>query len=152
MDQESLKSFVAGLCKEAVFTNNKQFTEAIIPFSKLHEVASALKSSAETHFDFLFNQTGVDIKNELGVIYHLRSTDLGHTIVIRVFTSDRQNPAIDSVSDIWHTAEYAEREIFDLFGIHFNNHPDLRRIFLEDDFQGFPLRKDFVDEINMIQK
>ena len=152
MNQESIREFITKLCPEANFPASKQFNEAIIPANKLHEVALTLKESAETHFDFLFNQTGVDIKNELGVVYHLRSTKSGDTIVLKTFTADRENPVVDSVCDIWRGAEYFEREIYDLLGIRFTNHPDLRRLFLEDDFAGFPLRKDFVDEINIVQK
>ena len=64
---------------------------------------------------------------------------------------DRQNPKIDSMYSLYKTADFHEREIFDLFGIKFNNHPDLRRIFLDDDWEGFPLRKDYVDEVNIVE-
>jgi NADH:ubiquinone oxidoreductase subunit C len=64
---------------------------------------------------------------------------------------DREIPEADTLSDIWKTAEYQEREVFDLFGIRFRNHPDLRRLFMEDDY-GYPLRKDFTDESRMIVK
>jgi NADH:ubiquinone oxidoreductase subunit C len=69
-------------------------------------------------------------------------------LVVKTKLESRE-PVVDSVSDIWKTAEFHEREIFDLFGIRFLNHPDLRRLFLEDDY-GFPLRKDFSDESRMI--
>ncbi|MEI6853121.1 MAG: NADH-quinone oxidoreductase subunit C, partial [Bacteroidota bacterium] len=75
-----------------------------------------------------------------------------HSLVLKVRTADRDNPTFDTVSDIWQTAEYHEREIFDLFGIKFNNHPDLRRIFLDEKWEGFPLRKDYKDEINIIER
>ena len=152
MNQESLQKFVSGICKEVVFSENKQFTEILVPLNQLHQVATALHASPETQFDYLFCQTGVDINEKLGVVYHLQSTTLKHTLVLKVFADGRENPVIDTVSDIWRSAEYFEREIFDLMGIQFTNHPDLRRLFLEDDFQGFPLRKDFVDEVNIIQK
>jgi NADH:ubiquinone oxidoreductase subunit C len=64
---------------------------------------------------------------------------------------DRANPEIETVCDIWRTAEFHEREVFEMFGVQFKNHPDLRRLILEDDFKGFPLRKDFEDPINMIK-
>ena len=150
MDQNSLLAFISKHDPEAVTKEGGQFAEATITGARLHALASELISNSETQFDFLFNQTGIDIKDQLGVIYHLRSTKLNHTVVLKVFTSDRQNPQIDSVSDIWAAAEFMEREIFDLLGIRFNNHPDLRRLFLEDDFNGYPLRKDFVDPINII--
>jgi NADH:ubiquinone oxidoreductase subunit C len=70
-------------------------------------------------------------------------------LVLKPRLDNRQNPEVDTISDIWRTAEFHEREVYDLFGIKFRNHPDLRRLFLEDDY-GFPLCKDFTDEINMI--
>jgi NADH-quinone oxidoreductase subunit C len=85
------------------------------------------------------------------VVYHLDSTQFRHLIVLKVVLTDRENPMVDSVTSVWATAEFHEREVFDLFGIRFNNHPNLKRLFLEDDY-GFPLRKDFRDEINIIER
>ena len=85
------------------------------------------------------------------VVYHLESTVHGHKMVLKVKISDRENPAVDTVSDIWKTAEFHEREVYDLFGIKFNNHPDLRRILLEEDWEGYPLRKDYKDEVNIVE-
>ena len=76
---------------------------------------------------------------------------IDHSIVLKTRTSDRENPQIDSVSDIWQTAEFHEREVYDLLGIKFKNHPDLRRLFLDNSW-GFPLRKDYVDDINIVTK
>jgi NADH:ubiquinone oxidoreductase subunit C len=72
--------------------------------------------------------------------------------VVKVQTSDREKPLFDSVQDIWATANYHEREVFDFFGIKFKNHPNLKRLFLTEDWEGFPLRKDYVDEMNMVVK
>ena len=72
-------------------------------------------------------------------------------MVLKVKTSDRVKPVIDTVSDIWHTAKYHEREVYDLLGVEFNNHTDLRRLFLEDGW-GFPLRKDYVDEAKIVER
>ncbi|MDH5398758.1 MAG: NADH-quinone oxidoreductase subunit C, partial [Cyclobacteriaceae bacterium] len=85
------------------------------------------------------------------VVYHLRSTISGLELVVKAKIDDREKPEIESVCDIWRTAEFHEREIFDLFGIVFKGHPDLRRLFLDDDWQGFPLRKDYVDEVNIVE-
>lgn len=114
-------------------------------------LAPHLKNDPALHFDFLFCLTGVDWKTHLSVVYHLRSTEHGHTLVVKVKLEDKDNPAVESVCSLWRTAEFHEREAFDLFGIRFRNHPDLRRLFLTDDWKGWPLRKDYVDEVNMIR-
>jgi NADH:ubiquinone oxidoreductase subunit C len=111
-----------------------------------------LKGNSETNFDYLFCLSGMDWGAALGVVYHLESTTHRHQLVVKVKTEDRENPTFDSVWTIWRTAEFHEREVFDFFGIQFNNHPNLKRLFLTEDWDGFPLRKDYVDEINMIIK
>jgi NADH-quinone oxidoreductase subunit C len=151
MDLNTIIDFVSNLDSEATVKQGLQFPEAIVSSDKLHTIASQLKTNEKMQFDFLFCQTGVDLKEQLGVIYHLRSTKLNHSLVLKVFTADRVKPCIDSVYDIWPAAEFMEREIFDLVGIDFNNHPDMRRLFLEEDFVGHPLRKDFVDHLNIIE-
>jgi len=113
---------------------------------------SQLKSTEQTNFDYLFCLSGVDWGEELGVVYHLESTIHRHIVVVKVKTEERDNPILDSVCAIWATAEFHEREVFDFFGIKFNDHPNLKRLFLTEDWVGFPLRKDYVDEINMIIK
>jgi NADH:ubiquinone oxidoreductase subunit C len=84
------------------------------------------------------------------MVYHLTSTTHRHNIVVKA-NLDRTNPEIETVSDIWRTAEFHEREVYELFGVRFLNHPDLRRLILTDDFEGWPLRKDFEDSVNMIK-
>ena len=144
---------------QPVSTNGLEFTEEDSQFlnvtvqpEQLHQLMSQLKSNVETSFDYLFCLSGVDWGEELGVVYHLESTTHRHIIVVKVKTSDRENPTLYSVFDIWATAEFHEREVFDFFGIIFNNHPNLKRLFLTEDWVGFPLRKDYVDEVNMIIK
>ena len=136
------------LCTEA----ESQFLNITVSPEYLHELALQLKLTPETSFDFLFCLTGMDWGLELGVIYHLESTTHRHKLVVRVNTPDRENPVLDSVSDIWRTAEFHEREVFDFFGIKFNNHPNMKRLFMPFDWEGYPLRKDYVDEVNMIIK
>lgn len=120
----------------------------------LHRLMSELKENDDTSFDYLFCLSGVDWGEEsgLGVVYHLESVTHRHIVVVKVKTQDRENPTLDSVYDIWATAEFHEREVFDFFGIKFNSHPNLKRLFLTEDWVGFPLRKDYVDDINMIIK
>jgi NADH/F420H2 dehydrogenase subunit C len=151
MVKEQLLEKINQLLPEAQIIDTAQFPEVIVPGGKLHSFSKLLKDDESLKFDFLFCLTGVDWPDKLSVVYHLTSTEFSHSIVLKVFTEDRENATIDSVSDIWRTAEFHEREVFDLFGIHFNNHPDLRRLFLDDEWLGYPLRKDFVDDINMIE-
>ena len=151
MDKTQLTEFVKSIDSEFTVAEGKQFIEVTVPPAKLHQTAIKLRDDENTRFDFLFCLTGVDYKQDLGVVYHLRSTVFDHTLVVKIRTSDRVNPHFDTVSDIWKTAEFHEREVFDLLGIKFDNHPDLRRFFLEKNF-GFPLRKDFADDVNVVTK
>lgn len=129
-----------------------QFLNITVQPELLYQLMSQLKNNKETHFDYLFCLSGVDWESSLGVVYHLESTKYRHMIVVKVHTEDRENPTFDSVYDIWATAEFHEREVFDFFGIKFNNHPNLKRLFLTEEWVGYPLRKDYVDEINMVIK
>jgi NADH/F420H2 dehydrogenase subunit C len=129
-----------------------QFLNITAQPEQFYQLMSQLKSNEQTNFDYLFCLSGVDWGEELGVVYHLESTTHRHIIVVKVNTKDRGKPTLDSVYDIWATAEFHEREVFDFFGIKFNNHPNLKRLFLTDDWEGYPLRKDYVDEINMVIK
>ncbi len=151
MDNIQLGEFIKSIDKDLEVKEGKQYVEVTLPATKLHSVAAQLRERDETKFDYLFCLTGVDYGHDMGVIYHLRSTILGHAIVLKVRTSDRENPQFDSVSDIWITADFHEREAFDLLGIRFANHPDLRRLFLDSSW-GYPLRKDYVDDINIVTK
>ena len=83
----------------------------------------------------MFN--GIDWGEELGVIYHLESIDKRHNIVVKVQTDDRENPLLDSVSTIWRTAEFHEMEVYDFLGIKFTNHPNMKRLFLPPEWEGF---------------
>lgn len=129
-----------------------QFLNVLVKPEQLYQLMTQLKNNSDTSFDYLFCLSGVDWGEELGVVYHLESIRHRHSIVVKVKTEDRENPNLDSVYDIWATAEFHEREVFDFFGIKFNNHPNLKRLFLTEDWDGYPLRKDYVDEINMVIK
>ncbi len=153
MKNEDLKNIINALVDHLEFSEEgSEFLTVTVPKEQLHEVCSQLKSNPELKFDYAFCITGMDWGEELGVIYHLESTEFRHAIVVKVTTDDRENPVLDSVCDIWRTSEFHELEIYDFFGIKFNNHPKLRRLFLTPDWDGFPLRKDYVDEANMIVK
>jgi NADH:ubiquinone oxidoreductase subunit C len=144
MDKIQIGEFIKSLDSDLDIKEGKQFTEVTVPPSKLHSLASLLKEKEETSFDFLVCITGVDYGHDLGVIYHLRSTKYDHTVVLKTRTGDREHPLFDSVTDIWKGADLHEREAFDLLGIKFAHHPDLRRLFLNSSW-GFPLRKDYVE-------
>ena len=113
--------------------------------------AQQLRKEEALHFNFLFCLTCIDWKTHLTMVYHLRSTIFHHNIVVKA-KLDRDKPAIETVSHIWRTAEFHEREVYEMFGVKFLNHPDLRLLILEDGWEGRnPLRKDFEDPINMIK-
>lgn len=104
---------------------------------------------AEEHMDFLENLTGLDWEEEgLGVIYQLESTETGKRVSLKSVCPDRENPMLPSVSDLWDIANIYEREVYDFYGIIFTGHPDMRRIFMREDWVGFPMRKDDETEKN----
>lgn len=123
-----------------------------VPKEELLEICKKLRNTPELDFDYLFCLTGIDYGQELGVIYHLESIQHKHNIVVKVQTDDRETPVFDTVSNIWRTAEFHEMEVYDFFGIRFNGHPNMKRLFLTPEWDGFPLRKDYVDEVNMVIK
>ena len=152
MDNEQLKTKVLSVVPNAEVAMGKQFLEVTVAPNKLYALAKALKESDDTFFDYLFCLTGMDWPEGFGVIYHLTSTKFSHIIVLRTITPNREAPSLDTVCDLWKTADFLEREVYDLLGINFKNHPDLRRIFLDEHWVGHPLRKDYVDHINIIEK
>ncbi len=153
MENSQLKERILSLVPEAEIVETKQYLNAIIPKEKLHFLAKNLREAGDTSFDYLFCLTGLDLMDSLMVVYHIESTKYHHCIVLKTSTTDRDKPVLDSVTDIWHTADYHEREVFDFFGIKFNNHPDMRRLFLDETrIEGFPFRKDYVDEINIVER
>jgi NADH-quinone oxidoreductase subunit C len=150
MDNAQLKELVTGIVPDASFEDGRQFLTVTVSPAQLHPLLKSLKEKPETRFDFMFCISGVDIQDKLMVVYHLESISLKHQIVLKTATSDRENPELDSVVDLYKGAELHENEIFDLFGIVFKGHPNLRRMFMPDDWKGFPLRKDYTDEVNIV--
>ena len=151
MDKAQLIDFIKNLEVNLEIKEGKQFVEVTVPPASLHNLARLLKEKEETKFDFLFCISGVDYGKDLAVVYHLRSSVFDHVVVLKALTSDREHPQVESLADLWPAAEFHEREVFDLLGIRFLNHPDLRRLFLDNSF-GYPLRKDYVDDINIVTK
>lgn len=122
----------------------------LIQPDKTAEVCLELRDNPNTYFDLLECLSGVDYgieENMFGVVYHLASIPNKTQLTLKVVKyHDRSReslPSFPSVSTVWRTAEWHEREAYDLFGIQFENHPDLRRVLLPDDWEGYPLRKDY---------
>jgi NADH-quinone oxidoreductase subunit C len=129
------------------------FPEAVQPLVLINQqnlllICDFLYRDKQSYFDLLNCISAHDNGPEIGTIevwYHLTSIPFEKSFIIKVLI-DRDSPNIPSVSSIWKTADWHERESFDLFGIHFENHPDLRRILLPADWEGHPLRKDYVEQ------
>lgn len=113
---------------------------------KIYEVLKFLKETSGFSFDLLSSITAVDYIDHFEVVYHLKSliTLSKATIKVKLGFGREDQPEIDSAYNLWKGADFQEREVFDLMGIHFVNHPNLKRILLWDGFPGHPLRKDFV--------
>lgn len=118
----------------------------VAPF-EIERVSEYLKTTPGLSFDYLECITGVDYpdQQQIVVVYHVYSYTERHRIVLKVFL-DRNDPAMPSVVHVWSTANWQERECFDLLGVLFEGHPDLRRLLLPDDWEGHPLRKDYEEK------
>jgi NADH-quinone oxidoreductase subunit C len=115
----------------------------VVNVGRTNEVCRYLRDDERMKFDYLSCLSGVDYNDgKLGVVYHLASVILNHKIVLKAICT-KENPHVQSVADVWGTANWHEREAFDLIGIVFDGHPDLRRILLPYDWEGHPLRKDY---------
>jgi len=110
----------------------------------LHEVCAFLKNTPELDFNYLSFITAVDYYDHFELVYLLNSLEHNHSLTLKARLYDRQNPTISSVVELWQGADFQEREIYDLFGIRFEGHPNLKRIFMWEGFEGHPLRKDFM--------
>jgi len=108
------------------------------------EIVSFLQTDPEFAFNYLANITAVDYFEYFEVIYHLVSMEHNHSLVIKTRCPERENPSVPSITSIFRGADYQEREIYDLMGIRFEGHPNMKRILLWDGFQGHPLRKDYL--------
>lgn len=115
---------------------------------ELRDAALCLRDGDEARFDLLLSVSGMDYKTHRMAVYHLYSTKTYQKLALKVSTSDDKIP---SVVPVWQGADWHEREAFDLFGITFDGHPDLRRILMPSDWIGFPMRKDYkVDDPRLV--
>jgi NADH-quinone oxidoreductase subunit C len=149
MTKEELKEHITQRQPNAVFDETGEWLNVQVEAGEWKPFANWLRHDA-LQMDYLFCLTCIDWTKFLTMVYHFSSTTFRHTLVVKV-KLDRNNAEIETVTDIWRTSEFHEREVYDLFGVRFLNHPDLRRLILTDDFEGHPLRKDFEDPINMIK-
>ena len=150
MTREELQTQITALNADAAFEEGGEWLNVNSDAASWKEFSHSLKFNSGLEFDYLFCLTCVDWKTHLTMVYHLTSTKHRHTFVVKI-KLDRTNPIVASVAATWRTAEFHEREVYELFGVNFTDHPDLRKLILPDDWQGFPLRKDYEDPVNMIR-
>lgn len=154
MHEKVKQLIVEQLGEEAVIAVEETGLQAALILNARYLVQAAflLRDTAEFYFDFLSNITAVDYHPEdrFEVVYHLSSIPYQTQVVLKVrLQHDRSLetlPEVPSLAEVWRTADWHEREAFDLMGIFFSGHPDLRRILLPDDWVGYPLRKDYKDD------
>lgn len=127
---------------QATFTEQGDLI-AHIPADSFEKLAKYLYYDTEDRMDFLRDIVGMDWGETLGALYYLESTKTHERIVLRTETADRENPVLPTVYHLWRTAKIKEREVYDFFGIVFVGHPDMRRLFLREDWVGYPFRKDY---------
>lgn len=151
MLNEELKTNINGLLASATFDETGEWLNINVNDTDWLTFAKQLRSDEKLQFDYLFCLTCIDFKTNLTMVYHLSSTIFRHNIVIKIVLNN-QKPQIESVCGIWKTAEFHEREVYEMFGVNFLNHPDLRLLILPDGWEGKnPMRKDFEDPVNMIK-
>ena len=151
MTSEELKITITELLPTAAFEEGGEWLNINIEPTDWLPFAQQLRTYESLYFDYLFCVTCIDWKTHLTMVYHLSSTKFRHNIVVKS-KLDKVNPVIETVCAIWQTASFHEREVYEMFGVYFNNHPDLRLLILPDGWEGKnPLLKDFEDPINMIK-
>lgn len=151
MTTEELKIKLTELLPSATFEEGGEYLNINVTAEELLSFMQQLRNDSSLFFDYLFCLTCIDFKTHLTMVYHLSSTKYRHNMVVRV-KLDRNKPEVETVSHIWRTAEFHEREVYEMFAVNFLNHPDLRLLILPDGWEGKnPLRKDFEDPVNMIK-
>ena len=151
MNNEELKTKITELLPAATFDESGEWLNINVEPGDWLSFANELRNNDSLYFDYLFCLTCIDWKTHLQMVYHLSSTKYRHNIVIKS-KQDNSKPEIETVSHIWKTAVFHEREVYEMFGVNFLNHPDLRLLILPDGWEGKnPMRKDFEDPVNMIK-
>ncbi len=140
---ENIKKLILDTVNEAVIEDSQKLTVTVEP-DKLRPLVKALYNYEELPFDFMVFLIGMDWGEKLGVIYMFSSSkDVSKEIIVKTGTTDRENPLLYTITDMYETAQYNEREVYALLGIRFINNPDMRKFLLNDDWVGYPLRKDY---------
>ncbi|MEJ7646634.1 MAG: NADH-quinone oxidoreductase subunit C [Chryseolinea sp.] len=143
---DQIISIVGGVCHHPYSTDVNSTPKSIkLSVDDLQLMMQELLNNSMLYFDSLSCVTGIDNGPAMGtmeVAYNLYSIPFNHHLMVKVETA-REGASVPSVCHLWRTAEWHEREIFDMFGIHFSNHPDLRRILMPSDWEGHPLKKDY---------
>jgi NADH-quinone oxidoreductase subunit C len=142
LDTKRVADLIAAAVPEAVIEATPY--GVVVDRVKIVDVLTFLKNDADLQFNFLAAETAVDYPEYFEMVYHLVSMPYNHAVVIKARIRNKLEPEIDSVWPLWKTANFQEREIYDLMGIRFNGHPELRRILLWEGFPGHPLRKDYL--------
>ena len=135
-----IKEQISALCPTATFEEGEVLM-VVVAESEWRKLAESLK--ADMGYDVLTALVGMDWKESLGCVYYFTKSSDWSMLTVKVAVTDRERPMIHSVSDLWHVANFQEREVFDFYGIEFIGHPDMRRFFLRNDWVGYPLRKDY---------
>ncbi len=120
--------------------------ELFVDPNKIFEIAALLKDHEALELGYLTSITAVDYIEYFQIVYHLLSMKFNRSLILKTNLYNRQNPSIQSLTRVWKGAELQEREIWDLFGIKFNEHPNMKRVLLWEGFEGHPLRKDFLGQ------
>ncbi len=147
MDAENLLAAVLALEAKARPREKCDRPAVAVPREALLGLMEKLRKESSLAFDLLSAHTAIDwiAENRFELIYQLHSLTHGHSLMVSTEVP-RDCPVVPSVSSIWRIAEWQEREVYDMFGVLYEGHPDLRRLFLEDDWKDFPLRKDYQDD------
>jgi len=153
MNLEEIKSILIQKFGESVIVGEETTglqPALLIDPDRIADVCLELRDNSKTYFDFLSCLSGVDYgveANRFGVVYHLASIPYQTQLTLKISKENNRDldnlPSFSTVSNVYHSADWHEREAFDMEGIFFDGHPDLRRILMPDDWEGYPLRKDY---------